>query len=149
MERLVEGRGRERKEEWARQWEAGTMPSPLICVSGDRVFVSLSAQLLHGKFCGATGLCSASQPTLSGSITPRPLTHKACHSLSFTCPGLKNREVATLALQTPVLEPTGSLSLALGRERQEGTKSWKEPRVTLDDLCGAEDSRCGVGANPR
>lgn len=62
----MEGWGQERKEEWARQWEAGTMPSPLICVSGERVFVFLSTQLLHGKPCGATGLICIT-PTLSGS----------------------------------------------------------------------------------
>lgn len=66
VERLMEGWGLERKEEWARQWEAGTMPSPLICVSGERVFVFLSTQLLHGKFCGATSLICIT-PTLSGS----------------------------------------------------------------------------------
>lgn len=65
MERLTEGRGWERKEEWARQWGGRNNAKPLICVSGERVFVFFSTQLLRRKFCGDPGLICIT-PTLSG-----------------------------------------------------------------------------------
>lgn len=88
----MEGWGWERKEEWARQWEAGTMPSPLICVSGERVFVFLSTQLLHGSSVGPP-VSSASHSHCQAQITPRP-GPQACHSLllTFGRGGVKSRE---------------------------------------------------------
>lgn len=109
MERLVKGRGRERKEEWARQWEAGTMPSPLMCVSGDRVFVSLSTQLLHGRFCGGHW------PPLGITAHTVRLHHtQACDPQSLPFPVLylsraQEQRAGHFALQTPVLEPTHRL----------------------------------------
>ena len=56
------------------------MQSLLISVSGERVFVVCSSQLLHRKFCGTTGLRAAyshilSVPGCTWGPGPQPVTH--------------------------------------------------------------------------
>lgn len=82
------------------RWETGTMQSLLIRLTGETVFVVCSSQLLHRKFWGTTGLCTAYSHMLL-SLRPHlgPWT-SVCNSRAFPFTRLKRREPSTSLCKT-------------------------------------------------
>lgn len=116
------------------------MPSPLICVSGERVFVFLSTQLLLESSAGP--LASALLHTHTIRLRPHlGAGPQARHCLLYTFLGLKNGEPAVwLCRPQTTLETSGSLSFELGKGKkgeEAGSKSLHQCLITIKQGAGA------------